>query len=154
MIGREALAADFESVGVDEASEAANQFHTRLGQVTQIPLVEIAHEAVTSDLQLAPIEIEIVQPETVAGRIVERMGQIGGMPHHFLGHAADIDARSTEAASFDQSATGIVMGRSFRNGQTAAATADRDEIVMLHHEFFFAGLKVGEADEEPGSCTH
>ena len=133
MVGAIALIAHRQSAGVGETAESTDQFDPRLGQIAQVPFVDVAHESIAGGLELFPVEAEIIQSEAIAGRIVERMSQMGGVPHDFLGHAADIDTGAAEPVGFDQGTAGTVASGPFRHRQAATTAADDDQVVVLGH---------------------
>ena len=51
----------------------------------------------TSCLELLPVEALVVHAEAVVLMVVDELGVLGGVEHHLLGHAADVDARATGA---------------------------------------------------------
>jgi hypothetical protein len=59
--------------------------------------------------------------------------QFAGVPHDLLRHAADIDAGAAQAPHLDQQRAGAVLGRALGAGQSAAAAADDDQVIVGCH---------------------
>ena len=60
-----------------------------------------------------------------------------GMPHHFLRYAANVDAGAAQLFGFNQCAFLAVHCRTVNGGNTAAAAADSDVIIVLGHDRSF-----------------
>ncbi len=68
------------------------------------------------------------QVEAVAARIVEGMGQLGGIERDLLRHAADVDAGATQRRRLDQCHPRTVLRGPLRGRESGAATADHDQV--------------------------
>jgi hypothetical protein len=82
-------------------------------------------------LELRPVIAVNGEVETVLRRIVQTVGDAGGVEHDLLGHAADVDAGSAEACGLDDDGFRPVFGGPLCTGQSAAAAADHDQIETL-----------------------
>ena len=67
------------------------------------------------------------------GRIIQRVGKTGAVPHDLLGHTADVDARATQPGLLDYGNLCPVTCGPIRTGDSTAATADTNQVITPRH---------------------
>jgi len=133
VLGLISLAPNLQRMAVDETGMARDLVDVGVRQVAVVPGIDAADVGLAPPHQLAPVQRAALQGETVVRGHVHGVGDLGGIPHYLLGHAAHIDAGAAEATGLDHGAAGTVAGCPLGNRQSAAATADGDQIVLLAH---------------------
>ena len=71
-----------------------------------------------------PVEVIARTRKPVVRSLTDDLGGMRGVPHHFFGHTADIDASTPETVSFDQCCPRAMVGSSAGGSNTPAAAAD------------------------------
>jgi len=66
--------------------------------------------------------------------MADHIGHLGGVPHDFFRDAADVHAGAANDLSLDQRAGLAVHGGAVDGGDTAAAGADGDVVVVPGHQ--------------------
>jgi hypothetical protein len=91
MIGTVTLAVHLQRVRFDEASAAVDPIHFRVGEVGFVPLVDALDVVLTLGDQSRPVKTLALDIEAIIDSLVQRVGEHGAAPHHFLGHAPAVD---------------------------------------------------------------
>ncbi|MNP30653.1 hypothetical protein D3C76_1237360 [compost metagenome] len=88
----------------------------------------------TAGDQAIPVEVIDGGVKTIIRAIqVDGLTDLRRMPHHFLRYTTDVDAGAAEVFRFNQGALLAIHGRTVNRGDTAAAAADSDVVIMLSH---------------------
>src|SRR5690606_34407522 len=88
------------------------------------------------DVRLAPAHQRLPVGGATNGRdpeprrIVHRVGELRGVPHDLLRHAATIHTGAAEAVPLDDGDAGAKLRRPPCDGETATATADGNQIIV------------------------
>src|SRR6185312_1264033 len=130
---REGGAGRHHRSAVDEARLATDQVHAALGEIALVDAVEPQDIGVALLLEDCPVVRSGWEREAVVARIAHALGETGRVPHDFLRHAADVHARAAQAMRFHQGNPGPVLCRALRGGQTAAAAADDNQVILTHY---------------------
>ncbi len=97
----------------------------------------------------APIKAAHVDVIAIALGVAQRVRHGGAVPHDLLGHAAPIDAGTTQQRiPFNQQARGAMQGSTVAGGNTTAATADAYQVVVVgvsHQTLWKAELPTQES---------
>src|SRR5690606_4797072 len=123
---------DIDRVRIDEVGEAVHQVDARLLHHAGVDAVEALDVGVAALLEGGPVEFVAGHGEAVAGRVAQRVGDAGRVPHDLLRHAADVHAGAPEAVRFDQQHLRAVFRRAPRGRHAAAAAADHQIVVFGH----------------------
>ncbi len=101
--------------------------------------------------QFIPIELIDGGVETVIRPVhVDRFADLGGMPHHFFRYAAHVNAGAAQFFGFNQCAFLAVHCCTVNGGNTAAAAANSDVIIVLGHDRSFMFI-VGRRSVTPSA---
>jgi len=84
------------------------------------------------------------QVEAVVARVLERVCELGRVPHHLLRHAAEVHAGAAERAGLEQRDTRAILRCALRGREPATAAAEHDEVELLHVEVSASRLRRGE----------
>ncbi len=133
VIGAVLLAVHLDGVAADEAGEALDDGDLVLAQHVLVGLMNAADIGLAGLDQLGPAEVVESGVEAVVGAIFQGIGDLAGIPHGLLRHAADVDASSTQLFGFNQGNFLTVHGSPVGRGDAAAAAADGDIVKMLCH---------------------
>ncbi len=102
-------------------------------EVGGIDAIEPLDVGVALALEQRPIVTPQAQIKPIVVGIVCGVRQLRGIPHHFLGHAADVHAGAAEPVRFDHQRTRAVVRGALRAGQPAAAAADDYQVEIRRH---------------------
>ena len=127
------LTADFHGFRIDETCRTDDFVDVRIGQVSVIPVVDAVHIVITRLFQPGPVKIDGGYGKTVAGRILDSVGDVRTQPHHLLGYATDIDTGATERALFNNRTLFAIARGALGHGQAATTPADGNQVIMLCH---------------------
>ena len=134
MIGGDLLAVHFDGVGVDKASEAFNHVDVVFAQHGFIRGVDAIDIGAAVFHQRLPVELVHGGIEAVVRAVVmDRFRDLRRMPHNFFRNAADVNAGAAQLFRFDQGAFLAIHRRTVNGGDTAAAAADGEVIIMSGH---------------------
>ncbi|MNS75291.1 hypothetical protein D3C72_1087990 [compost metagenome] len=133
VIGAVLLAINLDGVAADETGEALDDGDLVLAQHVLVGLVDAANIGLTGLDQLGPAEVIEGGVEAVVGPVSQGIGDLAGIPHGLLRHAADVDAGTPQLFGFNQGDFLAIHGSPVGRGDAAAAAADGDIVKMLCH---------------------
>jgi hypothetical protein len=131
--GRDQSRANLHRLRRAQPRMLAQQFDLAALEVALVKRVEPRHELVALALELRPVVRRDADLEAVVGRIMQRMGDLTGIPHDLFGHAAHIYAGAAEPVTLDHQRARAVFGGALRTGQATAAAADHNQVVFRCH---------------------
>src|SRR5690606_24012537 len=140
---------DRNLVRAGETRAAADQRNTAPREISRVNVVQARDVGIALALQRREIEPAYLERKAVLGRVCESGGELGGVPHDLLWHAADIDAGSTEASRLDDNGTRTVLRGALRTGEPAAAATDDGKIVLFRHFPFYTQLQYRHVEPAP-----
>ena len=111
VVGAVALAVHLDRPRSHEAGCAGEHRHFVARQVARVTPVQIEHVLVAVALQRGPVERVLADAKPIVGRVLQRAGDLRSVPHHLLGHAADVHAGAAQAPLLDQQAASRRRGR-------------------------------------------
>ena len=95
----------------------------------------------TAGDQRFPVEFIDSGIETIIRTVhVDRFTDLRRVPHYFLRYAADVHAGAAQFFGFNQRAFLTVHSRAVDGGDTAAAAADGDVIIVFSHDILSLSL--------------
>ena len=133
VIGAVLLAINLDGVAADETGKALDDGDLVLAQHVLIGLVDAADVGLTGLDQPGPAEVIEGGIEAVVGSIPQGIGDLAGIPHGLLRHAADVDTGTPQLFGFNQGDFLAIHGSPVGRGDAAAAAADGDIVKMLCH---------------------
>ena len=92
------LAADLDPARARETGAGADERRAALLHVLEVDAAQPLDVSVAARLQGREVMAHGREREAVIGGIVERVGDVGGVVHELLRHAADVDAGAAELA--------------------------------------------------------
>ena len=104
------------------------QCNSRTVQVIGIYLVKPGHVTVAGLLDDRPLKTGLSKLETVTAGQFQCFLDLGSVPHHFLGHATDVDTGSTQGTRFEKQNPGAVYRRLPSRSDSATSTSNHDKI--------------------------
>ncbi len=135
VIGGDRLAVHFHGFCVHKAGEATDHINVILVEHVFVRGVNAVDVGGAAGDQLAPVEFVNGSVKTVVRAVkMNRFGDLRRMPHHLFRDAADVNAGAAQFFGFNQGALLAVHRRAINRGDTAAAAADGEIIIMLCHD--------------------
>ncbi len=132
MRARRGAPVDLDPVRSREARKAARELDLAIGEIALVDAVQPGDVSVAGTIERAPIVLGARHGEAIARRIVDRMRNLGGVPHDLLWDAAHVYAGAPEPAGLREQHPGAVLGGAPSAGEAAAAAADHDEVIIRH----------------------
>ncbi len=71
--------------------------------------------------------------KAIVGCCFQHMGNLPRVPHDLFGHAANIYAGAAKPAALDDKGAGAAISRALGAGESAAAAADNNQVVVKGH---------------------
>ena len=137
MIGGYRLAVHFDGFRIDKTGEAFNHVDLIFAQHVIVGGVDTLDIGATAGDQFIPVEVIDRGIKTVIRAIqMDSFANLRRMPHHFLRYAADVYAGTAQVFRFNQRALLAVHSGTVNGGDTAAAAANGDIVIMLAHESY------------------
>jgi hypothetical protein len=127
------LAGHLDAVRSREARESAHELDMARREIPLVDGVETLDVGVADLFQRRPVVRSRRDLEAVIGGIPDGVGDLGCIPHHFLGHAAHIHAGASQSTALREQHARAVLGRALSAGEAATAAADHDEVVFVCH---------------------
>ena len=137
MIGGYRLAVNFDGFRIDKTGEAFNHIDLIFAQHVIVGGVDTIDIGATAGDQFVPVEVIDSGIKTVIRTIqMDGFTDLRRMPHDFFRHAADVHAGTAQVFGFNQRALLAVHSGTVNGGDTAAAAANGDIVIMLAHESY------------------
>ena len=137
MVGGYRLAVNFDGFRIDKTGEAFNDIDLVFAQHVIVRGVDTIDIGATAGDQLIPVEVINCGIKTVIRAIqMDGFTDLRRMPHHFLRYAADVHAGAAQVFGFNQRTLLAVHSGTVNGGDTAAAAANGDIVIMLAHESY------------------
>ncbi len=127
------LADDLDRMGVLQHGAPMNQLHPGLAQVGGVDARQAGDLDVLGLQEGRPVEPGVVEGPAVALGDLERVADLGGHDHEFLGHTAPDDAGAADAVLFGHRDLLAAQGGQARGANPAGAGADDEEVVVVVH---------------------
>ena len=131
-LGRILLSFDGQRARGAKCRVSAYAVNTAPLEIVRVDSVQPADVALAPGHQFPEVVAVHGQIETVIATMAQLPGQLGGMPHDLLGHAAAIHAGAPQAVGFKQRNLRPVLCGALRRSKTAAAPAHHDQVVISH----------------------
>mmetsp|Transcript_22153 Transcript_22153/g.62885 ORF Transcript_22153/g.62885 Transcript_22153/m.62885 type:complete len:482 (-) Transcript_22153:68-1513(-) len=124
---------NLDGVSIDEGGVAGDVGDVGILQSVAVDAVQLDDVLVTAFLQRLPVEVDGRLLEAVLrGIVLHHLCHAGRHEHDLLRDAADVDARSAEPRAFDHGdLLAVLLGGAFGCRQSAAASAEDDEVVVV-----------------------
>ncbi len=137
MIGGDRFTINFHRVRIHKAGKAFDDFDFVFAQHVVIRGVNAIDIGAAVLYQRGPVKAVHRSIKAVIGSIqMNGFGDLCRMPHHFFGHATDVNAGATQLFRFDQRTRLAVHGCTINGGDAAAAAADSEVVKMSGHPLF------------------
>ncbi|MNP32735.1 hypothetical protein D3C76_1259350 [compost metagenome] len=134
MIGSDRLAVHFDRFRVDEAGKAFDHIDIIFAQHVVIRGVNAVNVGGTAGNQLVPVEVINGGVKAVIRAVhMDSFANLRGVPHHFFRYTTDVNAGAAQLFGFNQRTFLAVHGCTVNRGDSAAAAANGDVVIMLAH---------------------
>ena len=135
MIGRDGFTVNFQRFGINEAGKAFDYINVIFTEHVFIGGMNTVDIGGTAGDQRFPVELVDGGIETIIRAVhMDRFTDLRRVPHHFFRHTANIYAGAAQFFGFNQRAFLTVHSRAVDGGDTAAAAADGDVIIVFSHD--------------------
>src|SRR6185503_19506884 len=142
VFGRERVGTDLDCFRADEARPTPHDGHAVFCQRALMGSLQVEHMLVALSFENTPVEGMRWNGKTVVRCFIQRMGEVGAVPHDLLRHAADIHACAADAARFHQRALRAVACCAIGDCDAAAAATDGEEIEVPIHSAEFGNARM------------
>jgi hypothetical protein len=136
VVGGEWLAVDLDASGAGEVGMTGDSGDAASFHVTIPVSVDVSDVAVAAGDQLRPVGLAAPRGYPEGAGVVNGVGQIRRVPHHFLGHAASVHAGAAHLGRFHHGHVPAKLGGPLGDCEAAAASADSDQIEVLLQGLF------------------
>ncbi|MNS52580.1 hypothetical protein D3C72_852990 [compost metagenome] len=134
MIGSDRLAVHFDRFRINETRKATDHIDIVFAQHVVIRSMDAVNVSGTAGNQLVPVEVINGGVETVIRAVhMDGLADLRGVPHHFFRYTTDVHAGAAQLFGFNQRTFLAVHGCTVNRGDTAAAAANGDVVIMLAH---------------------
>ena len=131
MFGAVDLAIDLDMMTIDKVSATADVVDAEIFNIA-VPEAVDHRDVVLAPLdQFFPVDVLETGLHAEIGGVLHRVGQVGRIPHHLLRHATVVDAGAAQAFLLDDADLAAEGGCLLGHGQSAAAAAEDEKIVVL-----------------------
>ena len=130
---RDTPTVNVQGMRIDEAATALQPGNAFALEIASVDTVQALHISIASRFQLGPVVPRTFHGEAMVLCFMDAMGQLGGVPHHFLRHAAHVHARAAEPAAFNDCRFCTVLVGALRRCQAATATANTHQVEIVSH---------------------
>jgi hypothetical protein len=114
-------------------------------EVVFVDSIEAQNVGIAFLSQVCPVMPVDGEVETEIGRVMHRMGVMGGIPHDLFRHATDVHARTPQRPGLNYRRPGAILGSTLRVCKAAASTTNYDQVkICCHASFLF---------NHPGICV-
>ena len=137
MVGGNGFTIHFHGVGINKTRKTTDHIDNVFLQHRLVRGVNAVDIRSTAGDQFLPVEMINGGIEAVIRAIqMDSLSDLRRVPHHFLRHATDVDAGAAKLFRFNQRTFFAVHGSPVNRGDTAAAAANGEVIVMFAHESY------------------